>query len=27
LAIVSTPPSIYIYLMTWKQRGFGVFPI
>jgi hypothetical protein len=25
-AVASTPPSTYIYLMTWKQRGFGVFP-
>jgi hypothetical protein len=25
-AIASTPPSAYIYLMTWKQLGFGIFP-
>jgi hypothetical protein len=26
LAIASTPPSAYIYPLTWKHRGFGVFP-
>jgi hypothetical protein len=26
LGIASTPPSAYIYLLTWKGRGFGVFP-
>jgi hypothetical protein len=25
-AIASTPPSAYIYPLTWKERGFGVFP-
>jgi hypothetical protein len=25
-AIASTPPSTYIYPLTWKERGFGVFP-
>jgi hypothetical protein len=24
-AIASTPPSAYIYPLTWKERGFGVF--
>jgi hypothetical protein len=23
--IASTPPSTYIYPLTWKERGFGVF--
>jgi hypothetical protein len=26
LAIASTPPSAYIYPLTWKYQGFGVFP-
>jgi hypothetical protein len=25
-AIASTPPSAYIYPLTWKERGFGIFP-
>jgi hypothetical protein len=25
-AVASTPPSAYIYPLTWKERGFGVFP-
>jgi hypothetical protein len=25
-AITSTPPFAYIYPLTWKERGFGVFP-
>jgi hypothetical protein len=25
-AVASTPPSVYIYPLTWKERGFGVFP-
>jgi hypothetical protein len=25
-AITSTPPSTYIYPLTWKHRGFDVFP-
>jgi hypothetical protein len=25
-AVASTPPSAYIYPLTWKHRGFGVFP-
>jgi hypothetical protein len=25
-AIASTPPSAYIYPLTWKERGFGGFP-
>jgi hypothetical protein len=25
-AIASTPPSAYIYPLTWKERGLGVFP-
>jgi hypothetical protein len=25
-AVASTPPSAYIYPLTWKQRGFSVFP-
>jgi hypothetical protein len=24
--VALTPPSTYIYLLTWKDRGFGVFP-
>jgi hypothetical protein len=24
-AIASTPPSAYIYPLTWKHRGFSVF--
>jgi hypothetical protein len=24
--VASTPPSTYIYPLTWKERGFGVFP-
>jgi hypothetical protein len=26
LAVASTPPSAYIYPLTWKKRGFSVFP-
>jgi hypothetical protein len=25
-AVASTPPSAYIYPLTWKERGFGIFP-
>jgi hypothetical protein len=25
-AVASTPPSAYIYPLTWKERGFGAFP-
>jgi hypothetical protein len=25
-AVASTPPSAYIYPLTWKQQGFGIFP-
>jgi hypothetical protein len=25
-AIASTPPSVYIYPLTWKHRGFDIFP-
>jgi hypothetical protein len=25
-AVASTPPSAYIYPLTWKERGFDVFP-
>jgi hypothetical protein len=25
-AIAPTPPFAYIYLLTWKDRGFGMFP-
>jgi hypothetical protein len=25
-AIASTPPSAYLYPLTWKERGFDVFP-
>jgi hypothetical protein len=24
--VALTPPSTYIYPLTWKERGFGVFP-
>jgi hypothetical protein len=25
-AVASTPPSAYIYPLTWRERGFSVFP-